>query len=410
MLKLKINKSIFNPIYVPYLESTTPTQLFFGGSSSGKSYFLAQRCIVDMAKGGRNYLVLRKVARDTKKTVWNEVIKALKRFKLYDHCTINKSDLTITFPNGYQMLFGGLDDRERIKGITPQKGVITDIWLEEATEFDEDDLKQLEKRLRGKSKVSKRVLLSFNPIIKTHWIYTRFFNNWDESKNIYQSDDLLILKTTYLDNIFLTADDIKRIKSETDEYYIDVYLKGNWGIMGDIIFRNWRVEDIDELLNTVDRSCHGLDFGFASDPAAFVKQYYDSSKKTLYVFDEGGGTGLTDPQLATAVKQLIGNDEIICDSAEPKSITHLQNAGIRARGVKKGPGSIETSYKWLLSIQIVIHPRCVNLKRELQTHQWQADKHGNTLPKPEDRNNHWIDALRYGLSDYWNGMGGFEVW
>ena len=65
-IKLNVSKSIFNPVYLPFLDETTPTQLFFGGSSSGKSFYLAQRAVLDLAKGGRNYLILRKVQRDCK--------------------------------------------------------------------------------------------------------------------------------------------------------------------------------------------------------------------------------------------------------------------------------------------------------------------------------------------------------
>ncbi|MFW5901251.1 MAG: PBSX family phage terminase large subunit [bacterium] len=401
-ITLKIDKDIFNPVYYPYLNDNTPTQIFFGGSSSGKSYFLAQRCVYDMAKGGRNYLILRKVQRDCRKSVWNEVKKQIKKFGLWDYVETNKTEMTITFPNGYQIIFGGLDDRERVKSMTPEKGVITDIWLEEATEFEQDDLKQLEKRLRGRTKATKRVTLSFNPIIKTHWIYKEYFDRWEDDKNEYRSDRLSILKTTYRDNEFLTQDDIDRLLDEDDAYYIDVYVEGNWGVLGNIIFTNWEMRDISHMRNRLDRSAHGGDFGFSDDPAAVAKQYFDKSSKTLYVFDELYKPGLTDPQLADEIKDMFGQEEVIFDSAEPKSIKHLNNNGINARGAKKGPGSVETRYRWYQSIKVVLHVTCVNFKRELQTHQWKEDKDGNVLPVPEDKNNHLIDASMYGLSDYWN--------
>ena len=222
-----------NDVYRPYSDCDKANQIFYGGSSSGKTFYLCQRLIKDMLQGGRNYLVLRKVQRDCKKSVWNEVIKILRgleypRGSLYSLVKVNKSDMSITFPNEYAVFFGGLDDRERIKGITPQKGVITDIWMEEATEFDEGDYRQLEKRLRGQSSVKKRITMSFNPIIKTHWIYTNFFDNWQDNKKNYEDDRLSILKTTYRDNSFLTDDDIDRLESEDDPYYRDVYLDGNW--------------------------------------------------------------------------------------------------------------------------------------------------------------------------------------
>ena len=407
MIDLKISGKLFNPVYKDYLDDNRSVQIFFGGSSSGKSYFLMEPCIVDVAKGGRNYLILRKVQRDCRKSVWNEAVKTLKTFKLWEYVQTNKTEMTITFPNGYQIFFGGLDDRERIKGVTPQKGVITDIWMEEATEFDEEDIKQLEKRLRGQSKVDKRVTLSFNPILKTHWIFRRYFSDWTDDSNILDKDDLLILKTTYKDNNFLTDDDIKRIESETDPYYIEVYLKGNWGVLGDVIFKNWEVRDLSDMRDRLDRDCHGLDFGFSSDPAAVVEQYYDKSTKTLYIFDEIYQTELTDDKLAQLTIDLVGRDEVICDSAEPKSIKQLRLHGVNARGVKKGSGSIETRYRWYKGINIVVDKKCVNVKRELQTHQWKTDKYGEPLPKPENKNAHALDASMYGCEEYWQGKQGW---
>jgi phage terminase large subunit len=128
-LNLNLDKRIFNKSYRKFLNDQTRTQIYFGGSSSGKSYFLAQRTILDVLKGGRNYLICRAVAATIKKSVFNEVQKAIINFKLSKLFIINQSDMTITCINGYQILFAGLDDVEKIKSITPKKGVITDIWV-----------------------------------------------------------------------------------------------------------------------------------------------------------------------------------------------------------------------------------------------------------------------------------------
>ena len=414
-IELKVSKKIFNDVYLPWLNDETetnfqdkPTQIFFGGSSSGKSVFLAQRAVLDVAQGGRNYLILRKVQRDCRKSVWNEVIKQIKKMNLWDKIKTNKNELAITFPNGYQILFGGLDDRERIKSITPEKGVITDIWLEEATEFEKDDYKQLTKRLRGRSDKVKRITFSFNPIIKTHWIYKEFFDEWDESEKEYVGDRLSILKTTYEDNRFLTQDDIDRLLDEDDEYYFDVYVEGNWGVLGNLIFTNWEVREIHDKRGNF-RSVNGLDFGFSSDPATVIDAEYDSRNEVLYIFDEVYETGLTDPQLADKAKNLIGDEQVTCDSAEPKSIRQLQNHGVNAVGAKKGKGSVETSYRWLKGIKIVLSPKCVNTKQELQVHKWKEDRNGEPTTKPEDKNNHAVDAIRYGTEEYWQGQEQFFI-
>ena len=100
--------------------------------------------------------------------------------------------------NGYQMIFTGLDDPEKLKSIVPAKGAITDIWIEEATETDKNTIRNLYKRQRGGDpKIPKRVTMTFNPILQTHWIYGDYFSTvgWAEDQTEYAGDDLTILKT-----------------------------------------------------------------------------------------------------------------------------------------------------------------------------------------------------------------------
>lgn len=216
-----------NKAYRHYLNDDTRFQIYFGGSSSGKSRFLAQRCVLDLIQGGRNYLIARKVGGTIRRSVFNEIEKTINDWKLKDHFTVNKSDLVITCENGYQALFAGMDDIEKLKSITPSKDVLTDIWVEESTEADETDIKQLRKRLRGLSRHKKRIVLSFNPIQQSHWIYEKYFEGqWVEGKNLYRSDGVMILKTTYKDNQFLSEDDIAELENETDKYWYDVYTLG----------------------------------------------------------------------------------------------------------------------------------------------------------------------------------------
>lgn len=399
-IKLNVSTEIFNDVYIPYLFDDTPTQIFYGGSSSGKSVFLAQRTVLDLMKGGRNYLIVRNVAKTIRGSVYNEIIKAISNMGLNNFFTIQKSEFTITCFNGYQILFCGLDDPEKIKSITPAKGVITDIWVEEATEIDYNAYKQLTKRLRGRSKVSKRLILSFNPILQDHWIYKEFFLNvWDDSKRKYKDDKLSILKTTYKDNKFLTEQDIRSLENETDKYFYEVYTLGNWGVLGTVIFKNWRVEDLSWLKDIADNHRNGLDFGFAEDPSALVHTHYDRKKKTIYVLDELYMAGLTNDLLAEEVKKIIGNQLVVCDSAEPKSIKELRQHGVNAIGAKKGKDSVNHGIQWLQQQTIVVDVNCQNMKNELMKYRWKEDKNGNVLPVPVDKDNHLIDALRYAYED-----------
>ena len=394
---LEINPKILNPVYIPFMQSETRIQIFFGGSSSGKSYFIAGRVVLDTLKG-RNTLVLRNVAKTLRGSCWNEITKAIRAFGLGNLFEVSKTEMIITAKNNQcQILFAGLDDVEKIKSITPAKGVLTDVWIEEATETAWEDYKQLDKRLRGLSRYAKRLTLSFNPIYREHWIYTNFFGDWDESKTVINTPALSILKTTYLDNNFLTQDDRDALENEKDPYYRNVYTLGNWGVLGDVIFKNWEVQDLTERKKIASNLKLGLDFGFSSDPFGAIKVDYDRARKTIYVLDEMYERGLTNTQLAGILSEFTGNQYITCDSAEPKSIQELKNHGIRALGAKKGPDSVVFGIQWLQGCKIIIDTSCQHTKNELQLYQWRKDRDGNSMRVPEDRNNHLIDALRYAM-------------
>ena len=397
MLRIQFNPRQLNAVYVPHLKNEHRYQLYYGGSGSGKSVFLASRCVLDVLQG-RNYLIVRQVSRTLRQSCWNEITKAINRMGLREYFNVSKSEMVITaVNNGKQILFAGLDDVEKIKSTTPQDGVLTDIWIEEATETAYADFKQLDKRLRGQSKHKKRLTLSFNPVYKTHWIYTEFFGIWEDGKQYAESDTVSILKTTYKDNRFLADDDRAAMENEKDPYFREVYTLGNWGVLGDVIFRNWRAEDLSGISDAYPTRLYGLDFGFSQDPCAAVDCAYDRKHQRLYVFAELWEKGLTNSMLAERLKTFCAHRPICCDSAEPKSIAEIRNFGISAFPAKKGPDSVVHGIQWLQGLEIVVDVSCHHLREELTTYQWKRDKDGNSMAIPEDKNNHLIDALRYAV-------------
>lgn len=397
-VEFKVNKA-----YIPHLQDQAGIQIFYGGSSSGKSVFIAQRVVLDLLQGGRNYLVIRKVARYLKRSVFNEICKVISENELDAYFSINHSDLYITAYNDYQILFCGLDDAQKLKSITPKKGVITDIWIEEATEAEFNDYKELTKRLRGVSEgdMNKRFTFTFNPILQSSWLYREFFTAWDDSKTEYRSADgqLSILKTTYKDNAFLTGEDRRKLEDETDHYYHEVYTLGNWGVLGSVIFKKWRMEDLSEKRQQFDTFRNGLDFGFAEDPAALIRTAYDRKHKTIYILDELYQRGMTNDILAAEVTKMVGHETVMCDSAEPKSITELRNHGVQALAVRKGKDSVLHGIQWLQQQEVVIDTSCQHTKNEWQQAKWKEDKDGNVLPQPSDKMNHTIDAVRYAYEE-----------
>lgn len=421
--QVNIDPTVFNDIYYPYLTDVRPIQIFFGGASSGKSVFFAQRCIFDLLCGNRNYLIAREVAKTIRGSVAMELQRVISAWGVDALFNVNKTDSTITCENGYQAVFVGLDDVQKLKSIIPEKGVFTDAWCEEATEMAAASIGQILKRQRGGDpSVVKRLMLSFNPILQTHWIYTAYFKpiHWSNEQTIHSDPELLILKTTYKDNKFLTEQDIARLENEKDKYLYNVYTLGLWGQLGHTVFTNWRVADLTGMRDQFTNLRQGLDFGFSSDPAASAQSHYDKMRKQIYIFKELYECGLTNDKLAVELKRMYGHwdineitidgkpqivevcngtDIIVADSAEPKSIEELLGYGVNVVGARKGKDSVEFGIQWLQQHEIIVDQSCINMRNELQLCRYKEDAGGNPLKTIVDRDNHLIDQLRYAHED-----------
>ena len=388
-----------NRVYIPYFDKKQFIQIFFGGSSSGKSYFICQKIVLDNLKGV-NWLVCRNVARTIRNSTFNEIVKAIQNMCLSRFYAINKTDMAITnLKNGKQILFVGLEDSEKLKSITPQNGIIERIFIEEATEIKRDAYKQLTKRLRGESKFSKCIIFAFNPILKSHWIYKEFFKEWDDNQMSFENENLSILKTTYINNDFLTEQDRYLLENEKDPYWRSVYVKGNWGVLGNLIFTNWHVENLRDSISNFDKIHCGIDFGYSQDPNALIKLHLDKKHKKIYVFDEYYRAGMQDSELLRVCREFFGNQIIFADSAEPKTIDFLNSNGVRTFPAMKGADSINRGIRWLQGYEIILDVKCQNLKNELEQYHWQETKDGIPIDKPVDKENHLIDSMRYALTN-----------
>lgn len=400
--RVSIKARVFNPIYRPYLDCQIPTQIYYGGSSSGKSVFIAQRTVLDMCKTDRNFLVVRKVAKSIRSSFFAEIRKAISFFKLDSEFTINKTDMEITGPRGTTIYFRGLDDVEKIKSITVVKGVVTDTIIEEATETAEADYNQLQLRMRGKTKYVKRTTLIFNPIYRIHWICKRFFNG--QNTKFSQTADLLLLHSTYKNNKFLALDDMARIESMelASPYHYMVYGLGNWGVLGDLIYTRWEIKDLSKETNGFDLWRYGLDFGFTNDPTALVSTAYSKKDKTIYVFDEIYQRGLQNPDLARLAKPICKDGVVLCDSEAPKDIAELRcidgGRSLNAYGVEKPKGAKLHTIQWLQQHKIVIDPKCINFINEISVYQWKKNKQGDSINEAIEVNDHLMDAFRYAYS------------
>lgn len=377
-----------------------------GSAGSGKSVDTAQNYVLRlMNDNGRNLVAMRKSDITNRDSTFAELTGAIYRMfgdKAEQYWQINKSPLQLTCRhNGNKVIFRGMNDdkqREKLKSITFQKGKLTDVWLEEATEFTQADLEIIDDRLRGELPEGQfyQIRLTFNPVNKNHWIKKVFFDLPD--------DNVLTHHSTYLMNRFI--DDAYRARMERrrlvdpDGYLI--YGLGEWGEIGGLILHNWEVKEISQNLNDYDDIAIGQDFGFNHANAVLLLGVKDDN---VYILDE---IYMHEKDTSEVIQEAIKHGiptkkQMWCDSAEPDRIKEWTKAGFRARGVDKGgsKGSVNAQIDWLKQRCIYVHPHCVNTIKEMQQWKWKKDERtGEYLDEPVPIMDDAMAALRYGVEGW----------
>lgn len=395
-INIKNPSRVFNKhIYDKLKDYGTFTEIHYGGASSGKSHGVIQKVVFKSLqpwKYPRKVLFLRKVGSSVYDSIFEDVKQCLEVWGLLGACKVNNSAYRIELPNGAQFIFKGLDNPEKIKSI---KG-ISDVVMEEASEFTLDDYTQLTLRLRDKKHPNKQIYLMFNPVSKVNWVYNAFFVKKPKNTVIYQ--------TTYKDNRFLddlTKENIEELANRNEAYY-KIYALGEFATLDKLVFPKYKKQLLNKNELSHIPSDFGLDYGFINDPSAFMHVKIDEENKRLYIVEEYVKKGLTNDKIAEAIKALGYSKEIIrADSAEKKSNQELRNLDIpRVIDVIKGPGSVMQGIQYILQYEIIVDERCVKTIEELENYTWKKDKTTNEyINEPVDSYNHCLDAVRYAVQD-----------
>lgn len=371
-----------------------------GSAGSGKSVDTAQNYILRLMKdNGRNLVALRKTDISNRDSTFAELTGAIYRMfgdKAEQYWKINKSPLQLTCRhNGNMIIFRGMNDdkqREKLKSITFQKGKLTDVWMEEATEFTQQDLEIIDDRLRGELPDGQfyQIRMTFNPVSKSHWIKRVFFDFEDANVETHHS--------TYLNNRFI--DDAYRARMErrrlVDPDGYRIYGLGEWGETGGLILSNYIVEEFDTSPGRFDYMVNAQDFGFNHANCIGEIGFKDGELyvcKELYVFEKD-----TDEIIGLAEGRFQKALTMYCDSAEPDRIRMWKKAGYKAVPVKKEPNSVRAQIDHLKQHKIHIHPSCVNVIKEIQQWKWRRDEKTNTYT--DEPVNFFDDAmamLRYSI-------------
>lgn len=402
-----INRDIDNRKHIEYY--------FKGGRGSTKSSFISEK-IIELLWNNHNWcaVILRKIGATIKDSVFSQLEWAIDKLDekyegLKADFKITKSPLEITRRStGQKIYFRGGDDYGKIKSLKPPTDMYTAItWYEEFDQF--NGMNEVRKINQSLERGGNEFLFfySYNTPAST-----QHFVNQEElipkETRIVHLSDYRSVPIEWLGEPFI--DEAEWLKGVNERLYENEYLGLATGTGGNV-FENIEVREItDEEINNFNYIYEGIDFGYYPDPFAWTKMCYNTNERTIYIFDEYKANKKGNEEVWNDLKELKGvdeNDNIIADSAEPKSIGDFRMYGANIRGAEKGPGSVEYSMKWLSSrAKIVIDPnRCPESLREFMNYEYQQDKDGNYISGYVDADNHFIDSVRYALNSIWKKRG-----
>lgn len=351
-----------------------------GSSRSAKTYSIVQYlCIYCSLHPKTTVSIVRAGLPSLKRSVYRDFKEIMLSLNVWNDKQMNKSDLVYTFPNGSTIEFFSTDNEQKIRG---SKRMI--LFVNEANELDFLQWQQLQMRTTDFS------IIDYNPSFTgDHWIC-----------EINQEPSTYWFISTYKDNPFLEEKVIKEIESLKDKNpsLWRIYGLGLQAIVEGLIFEN--VKELKHDYIPFEKRKHhyrGMDFGYTNDPTAIIDVYICGDE--LWLDEICYRTKMLSSDIIKEIKNANNRDrsnvEIISESADPRLIDELNNAGLDVKPVRKYAGSIIAGINKMQTMKIFVTNRSVNLKKEFKNYTYRQNKDGKWLNEPIDSFNHGIDAVRY---------------
>lgn len=409
----------FKPFWIASKKKKHLRYVLKGGRGSGKSFHVPMRIMLDIMEYPVSALGVRKVQNTILKSVYANFKGAANAMGVRHLFRFVDSKLEITYkPRGNKIYFAGADDPEKIKSIKDADFPLAIMWIEELAEFKNEDevttvensvlREELEGKIINESKRKKAYPFDYSfyytynpPKRRQSWVNKKY-------ESSFISDNTYVHHSTYLENPYLS----KKFVEEAENVRQSKPLKYRWEYLGEAIgsgivpFDNLQVKKgsiTDEMVANFDNIRQGLDYGYATDPLAFVRWHYDKKRNSIYAIDELYEVKCSNRRAAQWIKSKRYDYQDIIAEVEPKSNAEMRNEHdiSKIRQVTKGPDSVEYGEKWLDDLDaIYIDPlRTPNIAKEFENIDYQTDRDGNPKPRLEDKDNHTIDATRYAFND-----------
>lgn len=375
---------VMNRVFKDLIKKKKRYKVFYGGRAGGKSTAFAQSLLIIGTQKKVNVLCTREIQnsiRDSVHSLLRNIVEKEPALASFYEIT----DSYIYGINGTRFFFKGL--LRNIESVKSIEG-INYCWVEEAQSVSKTSLEVLIPTIREKE---SEIWFSFNPQNRKEAVYDKFIVNKEPRS--------LVKKVNYYNNPFNSKtilDEANISKKKNIENY-------NWIWMGEprilteqSIITNWTIQSVPEP----EEYSIGMDFGFSRSPTAIVKV----SKKgnQIFIHKEIGDLGIELKDFGKYINKVCEERDLIyADSAEQLAIAELCRQGFKVKAVKKWSGSVREGIRFLQDHQIVVDSSCKKTIMELESYKFKVNSQtGEIRDEPIDDNNHYIDALRYALSNF----------
>lgn len=351
-----------------------------GGTRSTKTWSLLQLMLIIATSQKVLISIVSESMPHLRKGAMRDMERILDNAKLVEdkHYQRNRTENTLTFPNGGMIEFFSVDSYTKVHGAQRDY-----LFINECNNIEWEIYRQLAIR------TSKVVFLDWNPR-SAFW--------WDE--RLEGRGDSILIKSTYLDNPFLSASQIAEIESNKgDENWWRVYGLGENGSVEGLVYSRYRI--VQSMPTTGKMRFYCIDFGFTNDPTAILRVTLQGGE--LWIEELAYQVGMLNKDIAEVLVNSGATrlDNIVADSAEPKSIAEINAiGGLNIKATTKGQGSIVAGIGAVQAYQLNVMSDALGLIEELRNYSWKKDINGNYLNIPVDKYNHALDALRYGVTTY----------
>ena len=430
-MKITIDHRLFNPLFWHVVEAMQDKKIRYillkGGSSSSKSYTVAQAITTDSIQHKTNTLAFRKESTEISDTIFSDFTDVMSKFE--NHLPV-RTIQNYKYIGQSKIRFRGLDKATKIKGLSMYQR----LFVDEISEFYKKDWDEMKRRLRGRP--NQQFIVTWNPVSAESWLKKELdLEVWIEQplfikdikysqldkehagKWLNKTGDMLLINTTYRDNYWIVGhpdysnvgmkdehalEEFRRMKENNPDDY-EVFGLGNWGTISQRKIFN-PLREFDGIPEDARRIPSGMDFGFSPDPVTLTDFYL--WKEYLIMDERVNKTNLVNVKIEGSEMMSIQDEleiigfpkdrTIVADSAGTVSIKELRAAGYSIHAVQKG--LVKEGLKTLRSYKLGYTKGSDNVKREFNNYLYKEDRNGVIIPEPMDnQSDHHIDPARYVL-------------